>query len=117
MTYPFCTVTGERRGYNFRTSELKMDKCPLKEFPKDSVVLSEEEYADLKFTKNLLELREETIKYLEDANIRYAKELELKVNKKERKETAEKILERGRYCLPSGLKEWIIEQFGVEIKE
>lgn len=59
---------------------------------KDSVVLTGEEYEELKFAKNLLELREETIKYLEDANIRYAEELELKVNKKERKETAEKII-------------------------
>jgi hypothetical protein len=34
-----------------------------------------------------------------------------------RKETAEKILERGKYCMPSGLREWIIETFDIEIKE
>ena len=34
-----------------------------------------------------------------------------------RKETAEKILEEGRYCMPIRLKEWIIKQVGVEIKE
>ena len=45
--YPFCTVTGETRGYNFRTRELKMDKCPLRELPEDSVVISKEEYQTL----------------------------------------------------------------------
>ena len=28
--YPFCIVTQEQRGYNFRTREQKMDRCPLK---------------------------------------------------------------------------------------
>lgn len=32
--YPFCLITQEQRGYNFRTREQKMDKCPLKEVPK-----------------------------------------------------------------------------------
>ena len=39
------------------------------------------------------------------------------IKEQERKETAEKILEEGRYCMPIRLKEWIIKQFGVEIKE
>lgn len=42
----------------------------------DMVVISREKYEELKQTKSLLEFREETIKYLEDANIRYAEELE-----------------------------------------
>jgi hypothetical protein len=31
--YPFCLITGECRGYTFRTREQKMDKCPLKPAP------------------------------------------------------------------------------------
>lgn len=31
--YPECIVTGETRGYTFRTREQKMDKCPLKPVP------------------------------------------------------------------------------------
>ena len=59
----------------------------------DLVVISKEEYYELKQARTLLEFREETIKSLEDANIRYAKALELKVNEKERMETAEKAFE------------------------
>ena len=44
---------------------------------------------ELKQSKTLLEFREETIKYLEDANIRYAKALENKV-----KDTAKEILDK-----------------------
>ena len=43
----------------------------LKECSKGDVIMPEEEYWSLKQAKTLLELREETIKYLEDANIRY----------------------------------------------
>ena len=32
--YPNCIVTGETRGYTFRTREQKMDKCPLKPVPR-----------------------------------------------------------------------------------
>ena len=28
--YPMCRLTQEIRGYNFRTRERKMDRCPLK---------------------------------------------------------------------------------------
>lgn len=31
--YPFCLITQEQRGYNFRTREQKMDRCPLKPAP------------------------------------------------------------------------------------
>lgn len=27
--YPMCRITGEQRGYTFRTREKRMDKCPL----------------------------------------------------------------------------------------
>lgn len=43
----------------------------FKERSKGNVVIPKEEYWDLKQSKTLLELREETIKHLEDANIRY----------------------------------------------
>ena len=32
--YPNCIVTGETRGYTFRTREQKMNKCPLKPVPR-----------------------------------------------------------------------------------
>ena len=31
--YPECIVTGETKGYTFRTREQKMDRCPLKPAP------------------------------------------------------------------------------------
>lgn len=31
--YPCCIITGEQRGYNFRTRERRMDNCPLTEIP------------------------------------------------------------------------------------
>lgn len=31
--YPVCIISGETRGYAFRTKERKMDKCPLKLVP------------------------------------------------------------------------------------
>ena len=83
-------------------------------------------------TKNLLELREETIKYLEDANIRYSIELE-NIGKK----TAEKFYKKVIKLLKKvdiivdgdeglvGYEESAVDkgltklskQFGVEIKE
>ena len=55
-----------------------------RKIPENAVVLTREEYGELKQAKTLLEFREETIKLLEDANIRYAETLELKVIIKER---------------------------------
>ena len=75
-----------------RAEALYDEDCRV--IPKGAVVLTREEYGELKQAKTLLEFREETIKLLEDANIRYAETLELKVNIKERKETAEKFAER-----------------------
>lgn len=87
----------------------------------DMVVLTKEEYAELKQAKSLLEFREETIKHLEDANIRYAKALELKVNEKERKEMAEKILKDLKLLVPDNALGIVTRYFkqilGVEIKE
>ncbi len=31
--YPFCLITHEQRGYNFRTREQRMPKCPLRPAP------------------------------------------------------------------------------------
>ena len=90
----------------------------------DSVVLSREEYETLKNQINSLRTElskavcsmytEEEFEYKVDQKVK--EELD-RVKKEARKETAEKILEKGKYCMPSGLREWIIEQFGVEIKE
>ncbi len=94
---------------------------------KDKVVLTREEYEALKFTKTVLELREEKIKYLEDANIRYAEALELKVNEKERKETAREILvelightfecEGWSYRVDVEDVKWLADKYGIEIGE
>lgn len=78
----------KRSGCSDWVKSQRLYSAGYRKVPEGSVVLCEEEYAELKFAKKLLELREEYIKSLEDANIRYAEALELKVNKKERKETA-----------------------------
>lgn len=49
--YPRCRITGEQRGYTFRTRELKMSKCPLKPLPEkmkgnDSIYYTWGEYED-----------------------------------------------------------------------
>ena len=45
--YPTCMVTGECRGYTFRSRELRMDKCPLKEAPSHMWCFGEEtDYMD-----------------------------------------------------------------------
>ena len=31
--YPICIITGQQRGYTFRTREQKMDRCPLQPMP------------------------------------------------------------------------------------
>lgn len=56
-----------------------------RKLPKDSVVLLREEYYELKQAKKLLEIKNEEINNLADANIRYSIALENKS-----KETAEK---------------------------
>ena len=50
--YPECIVTGETRGYTFRTKEQKMDRCPLKPAPEkvdvsnfDNIVKAESDNA------------------------------------------------------------------------
>jgi hypothetical protein len=40
--YPVCILTGEQRGYNFRSRERKMDRCPLREVPSHLLCFGEE---------------------------------------------------------------------------
>jgi hypothetical protein len=75
---------------------------------KDSVVLSREEYDNLKLE----------IQKAHNKGIRVGFDLtKYKENSIERarKETAREILQRGKYCMPSGLREWIEQQYGVEV--
>lgn len=49
--YPVCRITQEQRGYNFRTREQKMSKCPFRPLPKkmegsDSIYYQWGEYED-----------------------------------------------------------------------
>ena len=82
-----------------------IEKYHIRSCGKDVVVISKEEYEGLKQAKTLLEFREETIKLLEDANIRYAEALELKVNIKERKETAREIFKAIKDKFPIPIEE------------
>ena len=71
----------ELRSFSYCEEEVREKGCEYyqQEIPEDAIVLTREEYEELKQAKTLLEFREETIKCLEDANIRYAKALENKV--------------------------------------
>lgn len=69
---------------------------------KDSVVLTKEEYNDYINLKELLDKGY------------FTSENRVAIHKT-RKETAKEILERGKYCMPSGLRDWIKERYGVEV--
>ena len=74
----------------------------------NELVISKEEYRKLKLKRKnamAIETARKVCEHIENDN------------KKIRKETAREILERGKYCMPSGLREWIIEQFGVDLGE
>ena len=78
-----------------------------RKIPEGAVVLSREEYEKLKtIEKNYEDMAKG---YYPIAQI--CDELKRQASK----ETAEKILERGKYCMPSGLREWIVMQYGVEV--
>lgn len=40
--YPMCRFTQEIRGYNFRTRERKMDRCPLRPMPEKVEISTDE---------------------------------------------------------------------------
>lgn len=44
--YPMCRFTQEVRGYNFRTRERKMDRCPLKPMPEKIEIPNNKEFYD-----------------------------------------------------------------------
>ncbi len=44
--YPECIITGETKGYTFRTREQKMDKCPLKPAPEEQLIWYDDESSD-----------------------------------------------------------------------
>ena len=77
----------------------EMIKLGYRKIDKDSVVLSKEKY-----------------KYLTVWFDKFA-EIMHDVEKQSSKETAEKILREGGRNISHSLRDWIIEQFGVEIKD
>lgn len=80
-------------------SDFVRDINYIRSYLQDSVVLSREEYDELTLTKqSIFDMLEEQ-------------------DDKARKETAKEILERGKYCMPSGLRDWIKERYGVEVEE
>lgn len=109
----FCETTmyHEQKKLVNENQQLKDQIADLEKQGK--VIISKEEYERLK--KQLKELEEQRDKqaYITEDLIQ-EKHL---WTEQARKKTAREILERGKYCMPSGLKEWIIEQFGVEIGE
>ena len=114
-TFSYCEEKAKEHGCEYYQQEI----------PEDAIVLTREEYEELKQAKTLLEFREETIKLLEDANIRYAETLELKVNIKERKETAKEIerdledkgyFEYGQFTISENDFIEIFKKRGVEVE-
>jgi hypothetical protein len=63
--------------------------------------------------KEIGELSQE-IHYLKK-ELAKASELKAETIKLAKQETAREILKRGKLCMPSGLREWIEKQYGVEI--
>lgn len=61
------------------------------------------------------EVKRKTIEDVKKQQIRNATAL---YNAGYRKEcdTAKEILQRGKYCMPSGLREWICERYGIEVE-
>lgn len=73
---------------------------------KDKVVLAKEEYE---------ELRQERSDYITELQETHNENCRLRIELEDiRKETAREILERGKLCMPSGLREWIEKQYGVK---
>ena len=85
-------------------------KVFLQEDSYGNVIVSNEEYWNLKQAKTLLELKKETIKYLEDANIRYYQTLTDVFNN-----WAETDKETGGFNLPHIYE--LAKSFDIEIKE
>lgn len=82
----------------------------FREHSKGNVIISKEEYWDLRQSKTLLKLREETIKHLEDANIRYHETLTDVFSK-----WAETDKETGGFNLPHIYE--LAKSLEIEIKE
>lgn len=70
------------------------------------------EHYQPKLPENSVVLTEEEAERFRGQTINIAK-----VKAQARKETAKEILERGKYCMPSGLRDWIKERYGVEVEE
>ncbi len=64
--YPVCRITEEQRGYNFRTREKRMDKCPLIEVPTphgrlidfDALPATRVEWEDVEYAPTVIEAEE-----------------------------------------------------------
>lgn len=76
------------------------------------VVLSREEYNRLLACEHNLNVGRESYRRMEERAYKTIEELNQELAQ-ERKETAREILERGKYCMPSGLREWIKKQYDV----
>ena len=57
--YPVCILTGEQRGYTFRTREQRMDKCPLRPAPE-----KDEEYYQFEWSAGYKKGWNDCVNYL-----------------------------------------------------
>ena len=102
-------------------SDFVRDINYIRSYLQDSVVLSREEYDKLKHFEHRVRsgvcmTQKEWFDFCnEDSNRRTC--LRIEEREKERNETAKEILERGKYCMPSGLRDWIKERYAVEVEE
>lgn len=84
---------------------LKSVEITLEEFTKDDVVvLSKEKYEVLKIKEKEKHWLETCMSVWKNAKIDSSQE------------TAKEILQRGKLCMPSGLREWIEKQYEVEVE-
>ncbi len=104
--------------YNDCAEEVKEMGCFAYQpkIPEGSVLLSSEEYSNYLILQTNHEWLREKAKELQADNERLYKNLG-KFKESVCKETAKEILERGKYNMPEWLKDWIVEQFGVEVEE
>ena len=115
-------------------AQVSCDYCKIAEFlinigyrqVKDKVVLSKEEWKTVCDNLSNAESQGRKINdiygqclienQILKEELRQASELKAETIKLAKQQTARDILQRGKLCMPSGLREWISKQYGVEVE-